>query len=399
MKVVIVGGVAGGASAAARLRRLDEHAEIIIFERGEHISFANCGLPYYIGGDIKSKSALLLQTPESFGTRFNIDVRVQSEVIEIDPQSRTVTVFDKASGTEYCESYTKLILAPGAEPILPPVKGLDSDKVFTLRTIPDSERIVEYINAKNPKSALVVGGGFIGVEMAENLMHLGLEVTIAELSDQLMPPLDFEMASDLHLYAEARGIKLALGRAVTEITETNAGLEIKAGDCLIKADMLIMAAGVKPDTRLAEAAGIPLNKRGSILTDKHMRTSVRDIYAVGDAAESMDFVTGEPAFVPLAGPANRQGRIAADNICGIESEYEGTQGSAVVKFFDMTVASTGINEKTAKKLGINYDKVYTYSASHASYYPGAENMSVKIIFQKESGKLLGAQIVDRKSVV
>lgn len=392
MKVLIVGGVAGGASAAARLRRLDEKAEIIMFERGEYISFANCGLPYYIGGEITRKSALTLQTPQSFNARFNVDVRTFNEVTEILPKKKKVVVYNHKTQERYEESYDKLILSPGAEPIRPNIPGVQSDKVFTLRNIPDTYRIKEYIDTHKPHSAVVVGAGYIGIEMAENLHSAGLDVTIVELADKVIGPLDYDMACEIHNHIRSKGVRLILKNGVESISETEAGLEIALNSGKISADMLIMAIGVKPETSLALAAGISLNPRGLIVTDRNMLTSEPDIYAVGDAVEVKDFVTGESAFIPLAGPANKQGRIAADNICGIKSEYDGTQGSTILKVFDMTVATTGINEKTAKAAGLNYEKSFTYSASHASYYPGAVNMSVKTIYDKETGKILGAQL-------
>ena len=359
MKTVIVGGVAGGASAAARLRRLDEHAEIIIFERGEYVSFANCGLPYYIGGIIEDREDLTLQTPESFKARFNIDVRLQSEVVAIDTAAKTVTV-KTAVGETYTESYDKLILAPGAKPVVPNIPGVDSALVFTLRNIPDSQKIKDYIKVGKPKSAAIVGGGYIGVELAENLALAGLHVTVVELSDHLIAPLDFEMAVDVHNYIRSKGIKLILNNGVSAIEETDEGITAVLQNGKIKADMVIMAVGVRPDTEFVRASGIETNSRGQIIVDERMRTNVPDVWAVGDAVEVVDFVTGAPSFIPLAGPANRQGRIAADNIAGIDSTYDGTQGSAVLKIFDMTVATSGINERTAQAAGIDYDKTYIF---------------------------------------
>lgn len=388
-KTIIIGGVAGGASAAARLRRLDEAAEIVILERGEYVSFANCGLPYYIGGAITDKSNLTLQTPESFRARFHIDVRVNSEAVKIDPEAKTVTVKDLKSGESYEESYDNLILSPGAEPIRPNIEGIDSDIVFTLRNIPDTLKIKQYIEVAAPKSAVVIGGGYIGVEMAENLKEAGLDVSIAELADHLIAPLDLDMAADVHRYIKSKGIKLYLNNAVKAID----GHTVVLQNGNIHADMVIMSIGVRPETALAQACGIKINQRGSIMVDRHMKTNIPDIYAVGDAAEVEDFITKSPAFIPLAGPANKQGRIAADNIAGISSEYGGTQGSAVLKLFDMTAATTGLNEKSARAAGIDYDKTYIYSGSHASYYPGASNMSVKALWDKKTLKILGAQIV------
>ena len=392
MKVVIVGGVAGGASAAARLRRLDESAEIIMFERGEYISFANCGLPYYIGGEITKKSALTLQTPQSFNARFNVDVRVNSEVTSIDPKAKTVTVRSKDRG-EYTESYDKLILSPGAAPIRPPMEGADNARVFTLRNIPDTIKIREYVEEEFPESAVVVGGGYIGVEMAENLKNAGVAVTIVELADHVIAPLDYDMACDVHRYLKEKGVGLILKNGVQAIKEEGGKLKLTLSDGEIETDMVIMAVGVRPETALAKDAGLELNKRGAIVVNEHMLTSDPDIYAVGDAVEVTDFVTGEKAYIPLAGPANKQGRIAADNICGIPTTYKNTLGSAVLKIFDMTVATTGVNERAAKAAGLDYDKVYTYSNSHASYYPGSTGMSIKTLYEKGTGKILGAQIV------
>ena len=388
MKTIIIGGVAGGATAAARLRRLDESAEIVILERGEYVSFANCGLPYYIGGAITQKENLTLQSPESFKERFNIEVRTFSNAVRIDPERKIVTVEDLHSGKIYEEGYDKLILSPGAEPIKPNIEGADSPNVFTFRNIPDTMRIKEYMESAHPKTAVIVGGGYIGVEMAENLALAGLKVSIVELADHLIAPLDFDMAADVHRYIKSKGISLYLNSGVTAIKGDAAILQ----NGKIKADMVILAVGVRPETKLAKDCGIKANARGSIIVDAHMQTNVADIYAVGDAAEVEDFITKAPSFIPLAGPANKQGRIAADNIAGYPSEYKGTQGSAVLKVFDMTIATTGLNEKSAKAAGIDYDKTYTYSGSHASYYPGASMMSVKALWDKKTLKLIGAQI-------
>lgn len=389
MKTVIIGGVAGGASAAARLRRLNEHDEIIILERGDFISFANCGLPYYIGGEITDKRMLTLQTPESFRSRFNIDVRIKNEAVKIIPEKHIVQIRRVDSGEVYEEGYDRLILSPGAKPIRPNIKGIDQPHVFSLRNIPDTMKIKSFIENEAPKKAVVVGGGYIGVEMAENLANAGLEVAVVELADHLIAPLDYDMAADVHQYIQSRGIELYLKNGVTEIAEKEVVLQ--TGN--IPADLVIMSVGVTPETDLARKCGISVNGKGSIIVNSRMQTSHPDIYAVGDAVEVKDLVTGSPAFIPLAGPANKQGRIAADNISGIPSEYSGTQGSSVLKLFDMTIAATGLNEKRAKEAGIEYDKSYTYSASHASYYPGAENMSVKVLWDKQTHKLLGAQIV------
>ena len=389
MKTIIIGGVAGGASAAARLRRLEETCEIVILERGDFVSFANCGLPYYIGGAITDKNDLTLQTPESFRKRFNIDVRIKNEAVRISPEEKTVTVKNLKSGEIYKESYDNLILSPGAEPIKPNIDGIDSDIVFTLRNIPDTLKIKEYIEKSNPKSAVVIGGGYIGVEMAENLKEAGLDVSVVELADHLIAPLDFDMAADVHRYIKSKGIKLYLNNGVKAIDGNTVILQ----NGTIDAEMIIMSVGVRPETALAKDCGIEVNRRGSIIVDRHMKTNIQNIYAVGDAVEAEDFITKSPAFIPLAGPANKQGRIAADNICGIKSEYTGTQGSAVLKLFDMTVATTGINEKIASAAGIDYDKTYIYSGSHASYYPGASNMSIKALWDKKTLKIIGAQIV------
>ncbi len=389
MKTVIIGGVAGGASAAARLRRLDESAQIVILERGEYVSFANCGLPYYIGGAIADKSNLTLQTPESFRARFRIDVRVKNEAVKIDPQAKTVTVKDLKSGKLYEESYDHLILSPGAEPIRPNIEGVNRETVFTLRNIPDTLKIKEYLETAAPRSAVVIGGGYIGVEMAENLKEAGLQVSIAELSDHLIAPLDFDMAADVHRYIKSKGIALYLNNGVKAID----GHRVMLQNGAIDADMVILSVGVRPETALAQDCGILTNSRGSIIVDRNMKTNLPEIYAVGDAAQVKDFITGNPAFIPLAGPANKQGRIAADHIAGISSEYTGTQGSAVLKLFDMTVAATGLNETGAKAAGIDYDKTYLYSGSHASYYPGASNMSIKALWDKKTLRILGAQII------
>lgn len=394
MKTIIIGGVAGGASAAARLRRLDETAEIIVLERGEYVSFANCGLPYYIGGVITNQNNLTLQTPESFRARFNIDVRVNNEALKINPETKTVLINDLKSGNSYTESYDNLILSPGAEPIIPNIDGINNDFVFTLRNIPDTLKIKEYIKSAMPKSAVVVGGGYIGVEMAENLKEAGLEVSIVELANHLIAPLDFDMATDVHRYIKSKGINLYLNNGVKAID--NHKVILQNGE--INTDIVILSVGVRPETAFAQECGIKTNNRGSIIVDQNMRTNIPHIYAVGDALEVKDFITGNSAFIPLAGPANKQGRIAADNIAGISSEYNGTQGSAVLKLFDMTVATTGINEKSAEAAGIDYDKTYIYSGSHASYYPGANNMSIKALWDKKTLKILGVQIVGFEGV-
>lgn len=391
MKVLIVGGVAGGASAAARLRRLNESCEIIVFERGEHVSYANCGLPYYIGGVITEKSELLLQTPQSFKARFNVDVRVKNEVIAVDPELKSITVRDLVKGVTYSETYDKLILSMGAKPLMPPIEGTESEKVFSLRDIPDTLKIKNYIEKNKPSSALVAGGGYIGIEMAENLKKLGMDVNIMVRSNQIFKPLDYDLARCVQSHMSGKGVGLLLNSAIREVKD-NGRLSVTLGDKTIETDMLIMATGVTPESELAGDAGVELSSRGAIIVDRRMRTSKNDIYAVGDAIEVRDFVTGEAAFVPLAGPANKQGRIAADNICGIQSEYTGTQGTAVLKVFDMTVATTGLNERAAKAAGIDFDKTCIYSNSHADYYPGATRMLIKVLWDKKTKKIIGAQI-------
>ena len=394
MKVVIIGGVAGGASAAARLRRLNEQAKIIVVERGPYVSFANCGLPYYIGGEIRDRSALTLQTPQSFLTRFNIDVRVRCEAVKIDPAAKTVTLRDLESGGETLESYDKLILSPGASPVRPPIPGAELEGVFTLRNIPDTDAIRAYMESRAAKSALIVGGGYIGLEMAENLLRAGLSVTVAEMADHLIAPFDADMAADVQQYVRQKGARLLLNSGVSAIEKQPDGsLAARVGAQKVTADLILLSVGVRPESALAAAAGLQLNERGQIVVDEVMHTSEADIYAVGDAVTVKNFYTGQETFVPLAGPANRQGRIAADNICSISSAYHGTQGTAIMRFFDLTAASVGLNEKAAAAAGIAYDKTYTYPSSHATYYPGSTNMSIKVLWEKESGRLLGAQIV------
>jgi NADPH-dependent 2,4-dienoyl-CoA reductase/sulfur reductase-like enzyme/rhodanese-related sulfurtransferase len=398
-KIVIVGGVAGGASAAARARRIDETAEIIIFERDSFISFANCGLPYHIGGEIKERDALLVQTPESMKARFNLDVRIRSEVTDIDPAAKTVTVKHVADGSEYTESYDELILSPGSNPIVPPIPGVDSDSVFTLRNIPDMDKIIHKINIEAPRSAVVVGGGYIGIEMAEALIHRGIETTMVELANQIMPPMDPEMAVPLHQEMRRSGVRLVLSDAINAVKDTGTGLELTmSSGNVIKTDMLIMAIGVRPEVSLAKKAGLELGKSGGIKVDKHMRTSAANVWAVGDAIEVTHFVTGRPAHIPLAGPANRQGRIVADNIFGIPSEYKDTLGTGVCKVFNLIAASTGASEKQLNSEGITYEKVYVHGDDHAGYYPGATQINLKLIFDPETGRILGAQAVGPKGV-
>ena len=394
MKIVIVGGVAGGATAAARLRRLDENAEIVVFERSGFVSYANCGLPYYIGGVIEKKEELTLQTPESFKRRFNVDMRVRHEVTKINPERKTVNVTNLVTGESFEESYDKLILSPGARPVRPDFPGIESDKIFTLRTVEDTYKIKDYINANKPSSAVVVGGGFIGIEAAENLNGLGVDVTLVEAMNQLMAPFDYDIAAFIHAEVRRKGVNLVLGRKLQGFKPDGESLEVSIeGGLSIKADMVILAMGVSPDTAIAKDAGLKLGIKGSIVVNEHMQTSDPDIYAVGDAVQIKNFVTGKDALISLAGPANKQGRVAADNICGLDSSYNGGQGSSVIKIFSLTAASTGINERTAKSLGIECDKVILSPSSHAGYYPGGKVMTLKLVFEKDSYRILGAQIV------
>lgn len=399
MKVVIIGGVAGGATAAARLRRLDESAEIVILERSGYVSYANCGLPYYAGGVIKDKSVLTLKTPEDFYERFRVDVRVKNEVTAINTEKKTVTVRRLEDMSEYEESYDKLILSPGAKAVQLPLPGADSEKIMTLRTVEDVFRIREYLEENNPETAVVIGGGFIGLEAAENLMHYGVKTTLFQNSPHVMPNLDYDIASQVNSYLRSKGLDLRLNKSVNGFKEENGKITVTVENSeSVTADLVIMAVGVIPETHLAENAGLKLGIKKAIVVNEHMETSIPDIYAVGDAVQIKNFVTGEDALISLAGPANKQGRIAADNICGIRSEYTGGQGSSVIKLFDMTVASTGINEKVASDLGLEYDKAVTYSASHATYYPGATDMTIKTLFVPSTGKILGAQIVGFEGV-
>ena len=399
MKVVIVGGVAGGASAAARLRRLDEQAEIVVFERSGYISYANCGLPYYIGGTIEDAEELTLQTPESFYSRFRVDMRVHHEVTAIHREKKTASVKNLETGAEFEESYDKLILSPGAKPTQPKLPGAGIDKLFTLRTVEDCLKIRNYVVEKKPKSAVLAGGGFISLELAENLRELGLDVTIVQRPKQLMNPFDSDMAAYIHNQMRRHGVKLALGFTVEGFEEKAGGVDVLLKDAApLHADMVVLAIGVSPDSRLAAQAGLELGIKGSIVVNDRMETSVPDIYAVGDAVQVRHFVTGQDTLLSLAGPANKQGRIAADNICGGDSRYPGSQGSSVIKVFDMTAASTGVNEKTAKAAGIDCDKLVLSPMSHAGYYPGGRVMTMKVVFEKNTYRLLGAQIVGYEGV-
>ena len=399
MKVVIVGGVAGGATAAARIRRLDEQAEIVVFERSGFISYANCGLPYYIGGVIEDPEELTLQTPESFFSRFRVAMRVRHEVTAIHPDKKTVSVTNLETGEAFEESYDKLILSPGAKPTQPRLPGVGLNKLFTLRTVEDTFRIKEYIDRNRPKSAVLAGGGFISLELAENLRELGMEVTIVQRPKQLMNPFDPDMAAFIHSEMSRHGVKLALGHTVEGFEEKNGGVDVLLKDEVpLHADMVVLAIGVSPDTHLAQEAGLELGVKGSIVVNDRMETSVPDIYAVGDAVQVRHFVTGQDVLLSLAGPANKQGRIAADNICGGDSRYTGSQGSSVIKVFDMTAASTGVNETNAKKAGLDVDTVILSPMSHAGYYPGGKVMTMKVVFEKETYRLLGAQIVGYEGV-
>lgn len=393
MKIVIIGGVAGGATAAARLRRLDENAEIIVIERSGFVSYANCGLPYFIGGEITERESLTLQTPESFLARFRIDIRINEEAISIDTKEKIISIRKVLTNEEYKESYDKLILAPGAAAIKPDVSGVDLDGVFTLRTVENTFEIDKFIDDKKIKTAVIVGGGFVGLEMAENLTNKGINVTLLQRSRYVMSMLDGDMAAILQNYIRTKGISLQTNAQLSAIEKKEAKLVVKVSEKEFITDMVVLAVGVVPESTLAKKAGLELGVKGAIKVDTHMQTSNVDIYAVGDVVETKHFVTGKPMIIPLAGPANKQGRIAADNICGIQSEYKGSQGSVIMKMFDMTVASTGINKKQADEEGMESDYVLLSSASHATYYPNAKNMFIKVLFEKKSGIILGAQIV------
>ncbi|WP_413283333.1 FAD-dependent oxidoreductase [Vibrio sp. MA40-2] len=417
-KIVIIGGVAGGASAAARARRLSENAEIIMFERGEFVSFANCGLPYHIGGDITERANLLLQTPQSFLARFNVDVRTMSEVVSIDKANKSVTVKNVLDGSEYTESYDFLVLSPGAGPIVPPIPGINNPITHSLRNIPDMDKILNTIRMNRPEHATVVGGGFIGLEMMEAFHQLGIKTTLVELADQVMTPVDREMAGFAHAEIKEKGVDLRLGVALEAVEyiqqphvpniesgevdqhphiQGHLNLNLSNGE-IIQTEILVMAIGVRPEIKLAQEAGLKIGDLGGIWTAPTMQTSDPSIYAVGDAIEEADFITGNPTIVPLAGPANRQGRMAADNMFGREQTYQGTQGTAICKIFDLAVASTGKNEKTLKREGIPYKKVYVHTASHASYYPGAEIVSFKMLYCPDTKKILGAQAAGKDGV-
>lgn len=390
-KVIIVGGVAGGASTAARLHRLDETVEIIMFEKGEYISFANCGLPYYIGEVIDEREKLIVQTVEQMSTKFKIDIRNLSEVIKIDKENKVVTVTNHKTGESYEETYDVLVLSPGAQPIKPGISGINEcNNLFTLRNIPDTDQIKSFVDNQKPKHAVVIGGGFIGLEMAENLHERGLEITLVEASSQVMAPLDIEMVSIIHEHLVDKGVKLILNDGVKSFENNGKKVVLNSGQ-VIETDLIILSIGVHPETTIAREAGLALNERGAIVVDKKMKTSDESIYALGDAVEIMDFVNKQPTIIPLAWPANRQGRIVADNICGKESEYKGTLGSSVAKVFDYTVAATGNNEKTLKRLNLEYKALHIHPGSHAGYYPGAFPIAYKLLFNPTTGQIYGAQ--------
>ena len=397
-KIVIVGGVAGGATAAARLRRLDEQSRIVLFERGAYISFANCGLPYYIGDVIKNRQNLLVQTVEGMSKRYKIDIRTETEVVAINRQDKTVTAKNLSTGETYTETYDKLILSPGAKAIIPPIKGLqEATNLFTLRNVPDTDRIKAHVTEQKPKRAVVIGGGFIGLEMAENLVHAGVEVTVVEQSNQVMPPLDYEMACLAHKQLKQNGIELVLEDGVDSFADNGRKVILSSGREL-ESDLTILSIGVKPENELAAAAELELGERGGIVVDEYMQTSDHDIYAVGDAVQVKDYIFKQDTMVPLAWPANRQGRIVADNIYGHKTPYKGTLGTSIVKLFDMTAAVTGHNEKMLKKLGVPYEAVHVHPASHAGYYPGASPINLKLLFSKEDGTIYGAQAIGKEGI-
>lgn len=392
---VVVGGVAGGASCAARLRRLNETADIVMLERGPHISFASCGLSYYISGEITERARLLVQTPERFFKRFRVEVRTRHEVLSIDRSAKNVEVLDHDAGRTYRQAYDKLLLSPGADPIRPPLPGINSSRVFSLRTIQDADRIRAFMDERMPRKAVVVGGGFIGLEMAECLHNRGVDVTLVEMANQVMLNLDPEMAEFIHQHLRLRGVKLIRGKPVEVFGEGDDGqlLAVIKGGQEIECDLVVLAIGIRPEIGLARKAGLKLGNAGGILVNEHLQTSDPGIYAVGDAIETEDRISGAKRLVPLAGLANRQGRVAADHMSGKPASFNGAVGTSIVRVFDLTVASTGANERTLKTRGIAYEKSYTHPASHAGYYPGATPMVLKTLFSPGSGQLLGAQIV------
>ncbi|MBM7647474.1 CoA-disulfide reductase [Bacillus ectoiniformans] len=397
-KIVIIGGVAGGATTAARLRRLDEQSTIVMFERGEYISFANCGLPYYIGETIQDRSKLLVQTVEGMSKRFNLDIRNLSEVTKINREKKTVTVTNLQTDEVYEESYDVLVLSPGAKPIVPPIPGLsEADNVYTLRNIPDTDKIKQHVDHHSPKEAVVIGGGFIGLEMAENLADRGVRVTLVEMANQVMAPLDIEMAAIVHAHLRKKGVNLILEDGVKSFEDNGRKVCLSSGK-EIKTDLVIMSIGVKPENTLAVDAGLEVGERGGILVNQFMQTNDPDIYALGDAIEVTDYTNGHGAMIPLAGPANRQGRIVANNIYGKKEAYKGTLGTGIAKVFDLTVATTGNNEKMLKRVGMEYKVVHIHPGSHAGYYPGAAPIALKLIFDEKTGKILGAQGVGTDGV-
>ena len=399
MKVVIVGGVAGGATAAARIRRLKEDAEIIILEKTGYISYANCGLPYYIGDVIEESNNLILQTPQSFKNRFCIDVRVNNEVISVNSDKKYVVVKNVLTNETYQETYDKLILSPGAKPLMPNISGMDSNRIFTLKTVEDTFKMKKFIQDKNPKRVVIIGGGFIGMEMLENLLNLGLEVTLIEGSNQLLGQLDGDMASFVHVKLKNLGIRFFLNTVVSKFEDTGKGLNVFVDNQMIlQTDIVLMTIGVVPETSFIKNTSITLGIKGSIVVNEKMETSIEDIYAVGDAVEVNNFVTNERGLILLAGPANKQARIAADNICGLNSRYQGFQSSSILKLFDWTIASTGISEKQAKKLNINYEKVILSPNSNASYYPYGDIMTIKVLYNKNNLHILGAVFIGTKGV-
>ena len=398
-KVVIVGGVAGGASTAARLRRLDENIEIVMIERGEHISFANCGLPYHIGGVIEDREDLLVQTPQAMKDRFKIDVRVKNEVTDIDRENKKIMVNKLEANEEYEEDYDILVLSPGADPSKPPVEGINGDRIFTLRNIDDTDCINEYINNKNPKRAVVIGAGYIGIEMAENLKHRGINVSVVEMENQILTSLDKEMLAQAHNHLRMKGVDLFLNNKVDSIEDV-AGKKVVElhDDENISADFVVLSAGVSPNTELAEKCGLDIGNLGAIKVNEYLKTSDDSIYALGDAVEVKNPILDKKTYIPLAGPANKQGRIVANNIAGKNEKFTGSQGTAIAKVFDLTVGSTGLNEKQLKDSGIDYEKSYTISKNHAGYYPGAVPITIKVLFSKKDGRIYGAQAAGYKDV-
>ncbi|WP_422659557.1 CoA-disulfide reductase [Paenibacillus sp. EC2-1] len=397
-KIVIVGGVAGGASAAARLRRLDETSTIVLVERGEYISFANCGLPYYIGETIQERSKLMVQTVEGMSNRFKLDIRNLSEVISIHREDKTVSIKNLSTGEVYTESYDHLILSPGAKPIVPNISGLDEAKdVFTLRNIPDTDQIKQYVDQRKPAKAVVVGGGFIGLEMAENLADRGVKVTLIEMANQVMAPLDYEMASIVHTHLKEKGVTLILEDGVKALSNQGKTIELSSGK-KVSTDMIILSIGVRPENGLAVDAGLNIGERGGIIVNEYMQTNDESIYAIGDAVQITDYIHQSPAMIPLAGPANRQGRLVADHIYGKNAPYKGTLGTSIAKVFDLTVAATGSNEKKLKQLGLPYQAIHIHPASHAGYYPGAYPIALKLLFNPDNGQIYGAQAVGKDGV-